>query len=165
MYLGHVMSKGGICTDECKIEAVRKWSVPHTVIEVRYFLGFPNYYHQFLKGYISIVCPLYELVLGNNASKKNKPVQWTDQCQMAFDKIKNLCCTTPVLAFVDFKKASILHTNASGIGLRVVLYQVIDGKECVIGYRSHSLNKEESCYPACKLEFLALKLAIMMVFH
>ena len=35
----------------------------------------------------------------------------------------------------------------------------------MIGYGSQSLNKGESCYQAHKLEFLALKWAVMMVFH
>ena len=59
----------------------------------------------------------------------------------------------PILAFADFKQPFILHTDASGIGLGVVVYQVIDGQEHVIRYGSHSLNKGESCYPAHKLEF------------
>ena len=52
-----------------------------------------------------------------------------------------------------------------GISLGLVLYQVIDDKEHVIRYGSHFLNKGESCYPVHNLEFLALKWAVMMVFH
>ena len=43
---------------EHKIEAVRKWPVPCTVIEVRSFLGFANYYCQFLKGNALVAQPL-----------------------------------------------------------------------------------------------------------
>ena len=35
----------------------------------------------------------------------------------------------------------------------------------MIGYKSCSLNKGESSYPAQKLEFLALKWAVTAVFH
>ena len=66
---------------------------------------------------------------------------------------------------MDFKQLLILHTDGSRIGLGVVLYQIIDGKEHVIVYRSRSLNKGESHYPVHKLIFLALKSAVMMVFH
>ena len=58
MYLGHVVSKDGVGTDECKIKAVKKWPVPYTVKEVRSVLGFINYSHQVLKGYALIVHPL-----------------------------------------------------------------------------------------------------------
>ena len=43
-YLGHIVSKDDICTDERKIEARWKWSVPQTVMEMHSFLGFSNYY-------------------------------------------------------------------------------------------------------------------------
>ena len=59
----------------------------------------------------------------------------------------------------------IFHTNASGISPGAVRYQVIDDKEHMIRYGSHSLNKGESHYPAHKLEFLALKWAVTMLFH
>ena len=92
-------------------------------------------------------------------------MKWTNQCQVAFDKIKDLCCTTPVLAFIDFKQPFILQTDASGISLGAVLYQFIDGKECVIRYESQSLNKGESHYLSLILECLALKCTVMMVFN
>ena len=43
-YLGHIVSKDGIETDPKKIEAIKKWPIPKTVMEVRSFLGFTNYY-------------------------------------------------------------------------------------------------------------------------
>ena len=47
-----------------------------------------------------------------------------------------------------------------------VLYQTQeDGTEAVIAYASRSLNKAESHYPALKLEFLTLKLAVVKKFH
>ena len=64
-----------------------------------------------------------------------------------------------------FKQPFILHTDASGTSLGAVLYQVNEGKDCVIRYGSVSLNKGESHYPVHKLEFLALKWAVLMVFH
>ena len=72
VYLSHVVSKDGVLADECKIEAGKKWHVPCTMTEVGSFLGFTNYYCLFLKGYVSVVCPLYELVLGDNGSKKKQ---------------------------------------------------------------------------------------------
>ena len=45
------------------------------------------------------------------------------QSQKAFDILKVLCTSTPILAFADFDKTFKLHTNASAIGLGAVLYQ------------------------------------------
>ena len=80
--------------------------------------------------------PLYKLISGENASKKQKLVKWDSECQEAFDKLKELCTTTPILAYADFGKPFKLHTDASVLGLGAVLYQVQDGAEKVISYAS-----------------------------
>ena len=52
------------------------------------------------------------------------------------------------------------------MGLGAVLYQTReDGTKAVIAYTSRSLSKAESHYPAHKLEFLALKWAVVKKFH
>ena len=43
-YLGHIVSAKGIETDPKKVEAVKKWTVPKTVTDIRSFLGITNYY-------------------------------------------------------------------------------------------------------------------------
>ena len=43
-YLGHIVSAKGIETDPKKVEAVKNWTVPKTVTDVRSFLGFTTYY-------------------------------------------------------------------------------------------------------------------------
>ena len=58
--------------------------------------------------------------------KKQNSIRWDLECQVAFDKLKELCTTTPTLAYADFGKPYTLHTNASVLGLGAVLYQVQD---------------------------------------
>ena len=85
---------------------------------------------------------------------------------IAFEKLRELCSTTPVLAYADYTKKFILHTDASDLGLGAVLYQLNqDGKKRVITYTSRSLSQSEKNYPAHKLEFLALKWAVTKRFH
>ena len=164
-YLGHVVSKSDIQTDPKKVEAICKWPVPTSVTEVRSFLGFTNYYQRFIKKYVQVAKPLYKLISGENASKMHSSIKWDTECQEAFDKFKELCTTTPILAYADFGKPFKLHTNAGVTGLGVVLYQVHDGVEKVINYASRSLTKSETKYPVHKLEFLCLKWAITEQFH
>ena len=87
------------------------------------------------------------------------------ECQEAFDKLKELCTTTPILAYADVGKPFKLHTNASLLGLGAVIYQVQDGVEKVISYTSRSLTKSETKYLVHKLEFLCLKWVITEQFH
>ena len=71
----------------------------------------------------------------------------------------------PILAFSNFSKPFILHTDASTEGLGAVLYQEQDGLECVIAYASRGLRNSEKHYPAHQLEFLCLKWAVTDKFH
>ena len=72
--LGHVVSKNGIQTNPKNVEAICKWPVPTNVTEVRSFLGFTNYYQRFIKKYEQVAKPLYKLILGENASRKQNPL-------------------------------------------------------------------------------------------
>ena len=86
--------------------------------------------------------------------------------QVAFEKLKDLCTSTPMLAHADYKKPLQLQTDASDLGLGAVLYQNDDeGHQRVIAYASRSLSHTEHNYPAHKLDFVALKWAITDRFH
>ena len=166
LFLGHRVSALGVGTDSQKIEAIQKWPVPRTVTDVRSFLGFTNYYRRFIKGYAQVAKPLNKLIAGENAKKKKKLVDWTEEHQKAFEELKAICSNPPILAFAKFDRPFILHTDASFTGLGAVLYQKQDdGTSRVIAYASRTLNKAESNYDAHKLEFLALRWAVCEQFH
>ena len=128
------------------------------VTDIHGFTGFTNYCRKFIKGYAKITRPLNELTSGENGKKKNHRVEWTNHCKESFDTLKAICSECPVLAYADYTKPFVLHTDALTMGLGVVLYQnQEDGKERVITYTSLTLNKSERNYDAHKLKFLALK--------
>ena len=54
--------------------------------DVRSFLGFTNQYRKFIPKYAHLAGPLNQLVSGDNSKKKKKEVQWTPECQEAFEK-------------------------------------------------------------------------------
>ena len=135
-------------------------------MEVRSFLGFTNYYRKFIPRYAQVARPINQLVSGENANKKKTLVDWTSECQVAFEHLKHLCSQTPILAYTDYTKPFQLHTDASENGLGAVLYQrQDDGIDSVITYASRTLSRSECNYDACKLEFLALKWSVTERFH
>ena len=168
-YLGHVVSGKGISTNPKKVEAVAKWPTPRTVYDVRSFLGFVGYYRKFIKNFSKIAKPIREVITGlENQSKRTAKktfVEWTEAADSAFEHLKKLCVSTPILAYPDYKLPFVLHTDSSSEGLGAVLYQKQNGKLRVIAYASRSVSKAESHYPAHKLEFLALKWAVCEKFH
>ena len=103
-------SEGGGETDDSKIKVIWECPTPKTVTEVRSFLGFTSYYHQFIYKYAQLAWPLYKLISGENTSKQNKAITW-DECEEAFRKLKEICTTTPILAYADFSKPFKLHTG------------------------------------------------------
>ena len=119
-YLGHVFSAKGVATNEGKIKAIKNWPTPTNVTEVRSFLGFAGYYCRFIPKFVQVAHPLHELTLGKNVGKKKAAIKWDSRCQQAFDDLKTLCTTAPILAYANFTKPFKLHTDTCGPGLGAV---------------------------------------------
>ena len=77
---------------------------PATVTDIRSFVGFTNHYRRLIRGYAKVANPLNALVSGDNANKKRAAVNWSDDCQRAFKKLKNLYTDLPILAYANYKK-------------------------------------------------------------
>ena len=135
-YLGHIVSPESIATDPKKVECVREWPVPQNLKQLQSFLGFVGYYRRFIKDFSKISRPLYDLFKGNGGGKKKGKhkqqlitFHWSEVHQAAFDKLVSMCCKAPVLAYADYSKPFLVHTDASLDGLGAVLYQEQEGKE------------------------------------
>ena len=158
-YLGHIVSQDGITTDPEKVSAVQNWPVPSSVKQLRGFLGFVGFYRRFIQNFSRTAQPLHDL-LKKPPPESPRSFFWSSIHQMAFDSLKQSLCTAPVLAFADFQRPFIVHTDASSNGLGAILYQEQNGQERPIAFASRSLSPSEKNYPAHKQEFLALKWAI-----
>jgi len=159
-YLGHIVCADGVKVCPEKVAAVKDWPAPQCVTEMRSFLGTANYYRRFVAGYASIAAPLCAL------TKKNAPFKWTNECQAAFQRLKDELISAPVLAFPVPGAKFVLDTDASGNGIGAVLSQLIPaGKnsrgepvydEKVLGYASRTLNDSERNYCVTRKEMLAV---------
>ena len=152
-YLGHVISASGIKPDPSKTAEVKAFPLPSDVTAVRQFIGLASYYQRFVPGFASIAAPLRML------TKKNAIFEWRPECQEAFDRLKNLLVTAPVLAYPTFGPGAefTLETNASGIGLGAVLSKKQqDDQLHPIAYASRALDPNERNYAITELETLAV---------
>jgi len=166
-YLGHIVSEDGIMTDPEKVSAVTNWPVPSSTKELQQFLGFIGFYRKFVKDFSKIARPLNDLLKGQGGSKKTKTVKldWGEAQQVAFEELKKKLSTAPILGYADYSLPFELHVDACTSGLGAILYQKQDNKLRVIAYASRRLSASEKNYSAHKLEFLALKWAIVEKFH
>lgn len=102
-YLGHVVSGNGVCTDPAKLEAVRDFPTPTSVKMLRSFLGLASYYRRFIPKFSKVAGSLHAL------TKKDVPFVWTPSCQLAFEELKRLLTSSPVLAYPDFGELFMLE--------------------------------------------------------
>ena len=97
--------------------------------------------------------------------KSKTPLNGIWNAKTPLTTLKQLCTTSPILAYADFEKPFKLQTDTRVLGLGTVLYQVHEGVEKVISYASRSLTQSEIKHLVHKLEFLCLKWAITEQFH
>lgn len=89
-------------------------------------------------------------------TRKNSPFVWGDLEQQAFQKLKDLMCSTPVLGYPDEHSPTEIHCDGSKLGLGCTLVQIQNGVETGISYASRSLRRHEQNYSATDLECLAV---------
>jgi hypothetical protein len=87
---------------------------------------------------------------------KGRKFEWTNECQSAFEELKNRLVSSPILAHPDFSKKFILDTDARNEAIGAVLSQEIDGKERPIAFASRSLTKQEQRYCVTQKELPAV---------
>ena len=149
-YLGFLVNSEGLRVDPDKVSPILQFPAPVNVSKVRQFLGLASWYRRFIPDFATIAAPLTLLL------RKNQPWVWGEEQQSAFEKIRFLLATNPVLARPDYSKEFQLQTDASSTGLGAVLSQNIDGVERVIAYASRSLTPAERNYTATERECLAV---------
>ncbi|KAL0318287.1 UNVERIFIED_CONTAM: Retrovirus-related Pol polyprotein from transposon.6 [Sesamum angustifolium] len=147
--LGHVISIEGVSTDPQKVQCMGNWPAPTSVKALREFLGLTGYYRKFIKGYGIISKPLTTLL-------KKEGFLWNEEAEVAFNKLKEVMCTAPVLALPDFTKPFVVETDACGRGIGVVLMQ--EGRP--IANLSKALATKNLGLSTYGKEFLALLLAV-----
>ena len=86
----------------------------------------------------------------------------SEEALEAFEALKQACMNSLVLAFADYTKDFLLETDALKEGLGAVLSQKQEDRQLhPVVYGSQALTTHEKNYHSIKLEFLALKWAIM----
>jgi hypothetical protein len=95
LFLGHIISEGGISVDPSKVKDVLSWNTPQNVSDIRSFLGLAGYYRRFIEGFSKISKPMMELLAKGNT------FEWTPRRETSFQELKKRLTTTPVLTMPD----------------------------------------------------------------
>jgi hypothetical protein len=148
-FLGHVVSQDGLQVDPSKVDVVNNWQVPTTIKELRSFLGLANYFRKYVQGYSSLVAPLIQLT---KLDKNFKAADWQEEHQSAFDGVKRVLTTAPVLALPDPSVPFEVISDASVNGTGAVLMQ----NKRVCAYHSKKFTPAERNYTTTEQEMLGV---------
>ena len=153
-YLGRVVSAEGIKPDPAAVSKIQEWMPPRNREELQSFLGFANYYRDFIPFHAAKVQPMQELL------KKNQHFYWKERHQEAFDAVKQALVDATALGAPNEEGRFVLDTDASAVAIAGTLHQEqqYNGKTILrpIVYGSKSLTKTQMKYGAPKLEMYAV---------
>ena len=82
-FLGYRVDANGIAPLEDRVSAIQEMKPPKTIKDLQSYLGVLNYYRRFIKHAAHHLYPLYNCLKG-----KPKSLQWTTECQKAFEDSK-----------------------------------------------------------------------------
>ena len=145
-YIGHLLTVDGVKADPSKVAAIANLAKPTNVPGVRRILGMTKYLAKFLPKLSAVSEPLQQL------TRKENEFSWTDIHNRAFDDIKKLVSSPPLLKYYEPDKSLILQCGTSEKGLGASLLQ--DGKP--IAYASKALTTTEMNYAQIEKELLAI---------
>jgi len=134
-----------------KVKGVLSWLKPKNIKDVRKFLGLANYYRRFIKDFAQVAR------LMNMLTRKDVKWVWEKSQQKAFDELKEVFTTKPVLAALDLDKEFRVEADASNYATRGVLsMKCSDNLWRPVTFISKSLSDTERNYKIHDKEMLAV---------
>ena len=154
-FLGSVISSDGLSPDPAKTAAIKDFPKPNNATDVRSFLGLTNYYCRFIKDFAMIAAPL------NDLTRKDIKFAWTSSHEAAFNKLKMVLASAPMLAHPKYDDAIfIVTTDASDIGMGAILSLQQQSDERPVAFASKAFNAAEKNYSATEKECKAVVWAL-----
>ncbi|GJT72678.1 reverse transcriptase domain-containing protein [Tanacetum coccineum] len=101
--LGHKVSSAGLEVDKAKIDVILKLPPPTNIKGVRSFLGHAGFYQFFIKDFSKIARPLTKLL------EKDTPFEFDNECQKAFELLKEKLTCAPVITIVHTDHSALRH--------------------------------------------------------
>jgi len=123
---------------------------PKAINQIRSFLCQVQYISGFLRKLTMICDPIFKKL------KKTEHATWDDDCQAAFDKIKEVLSNPPVLMPPQHDLPLILYLTTTETAMGAMLAQTVDSREQAIYYISKKFIDYEINYTEVEKSCLAL---------
>ena len=109
-YLGHVISPGKLSAADTAGDAFKTFTIPRTLTQVRSFLGAPNVYRRYVKGFAKIARPLTDMTRKDSDPDIYNP---TEAQLEAFESLKRCMVAPPILDFPRYGRPYMIDTDES----------------------------------------------------
>ncbi|QRW20379.1 Retrotransposable element Tf2 protein [Rhizoctonia solani] len=150
-YLGFIILESGIEVNQSKVTDAMNWLTPKNVKNIQEFLGFVNFYRQFIPNFGNMAQPLYNLL------KKDSVWKWDLAEQQSFEGLKKCLTSAPLLLQPDTTRQFYVECNASDYATGAILSQRnSEGKLAPVAYLSKSLSPAKKNYNIFDKELLAV---------
>ena len=159
-FLGHQVGQGSISTDPELLRKIQGSERPTTKKQVRSFLGLTGYYRRFVPDYASIAVPLNDLTKKGKSDK----VVWDKPQEEAYQLLKKLLSSPPILKLPDFDNIFILRCDASNVGVGAMLMQEYEGEFFPVLYASRKLLPRECRYSTIEKKCLSIVWAVQKLY-
>ena len=149
-FLGHVVNAEGVATQKVTTEKITAFNRPHNVKTIKSFLGLCNYYRPFVPNFADLAKPLNRLL------KKEIPFEWTKACEEAFQKLKVLLTSPPLLIHPEIGGHFHLLTDASDAACGAAVCHKLDEIYRPVAFWGCTLKDAELNYSVTEKEALAV---------
>ena len=152
-FLGDILSSDGIKPDPIKVAAINNMEKPSDKQGVQRFLGMVTYLAKWIPDLSTVTNPLRQLLIEKNEW------QWGPEQDKAWESLKNLISSPPVLQFYDPQKPIKLSSDASKNGLGAVIMQLHDDEWKPVAYAARAMLDAETRYAQIEKELLSIVFA------
>ena len=149
-FLGYRVDANGIAPLEDRVSAIQEMKPPKTIKDLQSYLGVLNYYRRFIKHAAHHLYPLYNCLKG-----KPKSLQWTTECQKAFEDSKAALAAATLLHHPIPGAPLALTTDASKRALGGTLEQCGPSGWEPLAFYSKKLQPNQTRWPPYDRELLA----------
>ena len=155
--LNLIVLKNSIAMNEFKVKSITTWSTPMKVKHVQAFFRLTNFYQHFIKDFACLLMIL---------TCKDIPWKWDEEQQHAFDNLKTVFTTTPILQLPNDTAPFCLETDVSDFATGTALKQLGEDKLWhSVAFLFKSLNEHKHNYEIYNKKLLTMICALEKYCH